>query len=181
MQPDATTADVDTRPLVFAGFPASSWAFAVRVWLATLLALYASFWLELEVPSSAAITVAILALPTRGQGMEKAGFRFLATIIGVAASIAIAGCFSQTDGLLLAAFGIWVGLCVYVAAMLDGNRAYAAALCCITVALIAIQQIDSPQLVFPTGLARAPHLPLAFSPSRWSTMCWLHPTTIPFY
>ena len=105
-------------------------------------------------PSSAAITVAILALPTRGQGMEKAGFRFLATIIGVAASIAIAGFFSQTDGLLLAAFGIWVGLCVYAAAMLDGNRAYAAALCCITVALIAIQQIDSPQLVFPTGLAR---------------------------
>jgi uncharacterized membrane protein YccC len=154
MQPNATTAAIDSSPRAFAGFPASSWAFAVRVWLATLLALYASFWLELEVPSSAAITVAILAFPTRGQGMEKAGFRFLATVIGVAASIAIAGFFSQTDGLLLAVFGIWVGLCVYAAAMLDGNRAYAAALCCITVALIAIQQIDSPQQVFPTGLAR---------------------------
>ena len=154
MQPDATTAAVDSNPLVFAGFPASSWAFAVRVWLATLLALYASFWLELEVPSSAAITVAILALPTRGQGMEKAGYRLFATVIGVAASIAIAGFLSQTDGLLLTAFGVWVGLCVYVAAMLDGNRAYAAALCCITVALIAIQQIDGPQLVFSTGLAR---------------------------
>jgi uncharacterized membrane protein YccC len=154
MQPDATTAAVDSHPLVFAGFPVSSWTFAVRVWLATLLALYASFWLELEVPSSAAITVAILALPTRGQGMEKAGFRFLATVIGVAASIAIAGFFSQTDGLLLTVFGIWVGLCVYVAAMLDGNRAYAAALCGITVALLAIQQIDSPQQIFPTGLAR---------------------------
>ena len=65
-------------------------------------------------PSSAAITVAILALPTRGQGMEKAGYRLLATAIGVAASIAIAGILSQTDGLLLAVFGIWVGLCVYV-------------------------------------------------------------------
>jgi hypothetical protein len=38
--------------------------------------------------------------------------------------------------------------------MLDGNRAYAAALCCVTVALIAIQQIDSPQQVFATGVAR---------------------------
>jgi uncharacterized membrane protein YccC len=155
MQANATNAAaVPAPPPTFAGFPASSWAFAIRIWLACLLALYAGFWLQLESPSSAAITVAILALPTRGQGLEKAGARLLATVIGVAASIAIAGIFSQTDGLLLAVLGIWVGLCVFTAAMLDGNRAYAAALCCITVALIAIQQIDSPQLVFSTGLAR---------------------------
>lgn len=142
------------RPLVFAGFRASSWAFALRVWLAMMLALYVSFWLELESASSSALTVAVLALPTRGQGMEKAGYRLLATAIGVVASIAIAGVFSQTDGLLLAVLGIWVGLCVYVAGMLDGNRAYAAALCCITVALVAIQQIDTPLQVFPAGVAR---------------------------
>lgn len=142
------------HPLVFAGFPASSWTFALRIWLATLLALYVSFWLELESPSSSALTVAVLALPTRGQGMEKAGYRLLATVIGVIASIAIAGMFSQTGGLLLAVLGIWVGLCAYVAGMLDGNRAYAAALCCITVALIAVQQIDTPLQVFPTGVAR---------------------------
>ena len=153
MQINADAA-AEARPLVFAGFPASSWAFALRVWLAMLLALYVSFWLELESPSSSALTVAILALPTRGQGMEKAGYRLLATAIGVAASIAIAGMFSQTDGLLLAVLGIWVGLCVYAVGMLDGNRAYAASLCCTTVALIAIQQIDSPLQVFPTGVAR---------------------------
>jgi len=141
-------------PLVFAGFPASSWAFALRVWLAMLLALYVGFWLELETPSSAALTVAILALPTRAQGLEKAGYRLFATAIGVAASIAIAGVFSQTGGLLLAVLGIWIGLCVYVAGMLDGNRAYAAALSCITVGLIAIQQIDTPLQVFPSGVAR---------------------------
>jgi uncharacterized membrane protein YccC len=142
------------RPLVFAGFPASSWVFALRAWLAMLLALYVSFWLELESPSSAALTVAVLALPTRGQGMEKAGYRLLATAIGVIAAIAIAGIFSQTDGLLLAVLAIWVGLCTYVAGMLDGNRAYAAALSCITVALIVVEQIDTPLQVFPTGVAR---------------------------
>jgi len=154
MQAKATIAPAEPRPLIFAGLPASSWTFAVRTWLACLLALYASFWLQLESPSSAAITVAILALPTRGQGMENAGFRLLATVIGVVASIAIAGLFSQTDGLLLTVFSVWVGLCVFAVGMLDGNRAYAAALCCITVALIAIQQIDSPQQVFSTGIAR---------------------------
>jgi len=85
---DATSAADDIRPRVFAGFPVSSWAFALRVLLAMLLALYVSFWLELESPSSAAVTVAILALPTRAQGMEKAGYRLLATAIGVIASIA---------------------------------------------------------------------------------------------
>jgi uncharacterized membrane protein YccC len=154
MQVNATSAVVEPRLLPFAGLPASSWTFAVRTWLAVILALYASFWLELEAPSSAAITVAILALPTRGQAMEKAGFRLIATVIGVAVSIAIAGIFSQTAGLLLAVFSAWIGLCVYAAGMLDGNRAYAAALCCITVALIAVQQIDNPLQVFPTGLAR---------------------------
>ena len=142
------------RPLVFAGFPASSWAFALRLWLAMMLALYVSFWLELDSPSSSALTVAVLALPTRAQGMEKAGYRLLATIIGVVASIAIAGMFSQTDGLLLAVLSIWIGLCVYVAGLLDGNRAYAAALGCITVALVAIEQIDTPLQVFTAGVAR---------------------------
>jgi len=108
-------------------------------------------WLQLESPSSAAITVAILALPTRGQGLEKAGYRLLATVVGVVASIA--GIFSQTDGLL---FGIWIGLCAYAAGMLDGNRAYAAVLCCITVALIAIQQVDGPLQVFPRSGLRSP-------------------------
>ncbi|WP_128923474.1 FUSC family protein [Bradyrhizobium guangxiense] len=152
--PVTATSAAAPRPLVFAGFPANSWAFALRMWLAMMLALYVSFWLELESPSSSALTVAILALPTRGQGMEKAGYRLFATAIGVVASIAIAGLFSQTDGLLLAVLGIWIGLCVYAAGMLDGNRAYAAALCCITVALVDIQQIDTPLQVFPAGVAR---------------------------
>ncbi|KYH01446.1 FUSC family protein [Bradyrhizobium sp. DOA1] len=154
MQVNSSSAVAQARPWLLAGLPARSWVFALRVWLAMLLALYVSFWLELESPSSAALTVAVLALPTRGQGMEKAGYRLLATAIGVAASIAIAGMFSQTGGMLLAAFAVWIGLCVYVAGMLDGNRAYAAALSCITVALIAIEQIDSPLQVFPTGVAR---------------------------
>ena len=105
MQATATRATVKPPRPGFAGFSGSSWAFAVRIWLAMMLALYVSFWLELEVPSTAAITVAILALPTRGQGLEKAGFRLFATMLGTAAAIVIAGLFSQTGALLLAALG----------------------------------------------------------------------------
>src|SRR5215831_17190237 len=95
-------------PLRFAGVPAGSWAFGIRIWLAIVVALAASFWLELEAPASAAITVAILAEPTRGRALEKAGFRLVATIGGVTAAIVIVGLFSQARDLILAAFAAWV-------------------------------------------------------------------------
>jgi uncharacterized membrane protein YccC len=136
------------------GFLLTSWAFAIRIWLAAILALYVSFWLSLEMPSTAIITVAIIAEPTRGQALEKAVFRVIATIIGVAVSIAITGLFSQTRDLLLIAYAGWMGLCVYIAGLLDGNRAYAAVLSGYTVALVAIQEIDNPGQVFEAGMMR---------------------------
>jgi uncharacterized membrane protein YccC len=143
-----------SRPLRLAGVPAGSWAFGIRIWLAVVLALAASFWLELEVPSTAAVTVAILAEPTRGRALEKAYFRLIATVIGVTAAIVIVALFSQTRDLLLAAFAGWIGLCVYAAGLLDGNRAYAAVLSGYSVGLIAIQQIDTPDQVFQSGMER---------------------------
>jgi uncharacterized membrane protein YccC len=116
--------------------------------------LAASFWLELEAPSTAALTVAILAAPTRGEALHKASYRLIATIVGVTAALAITGLFSQSRDLLLAAFAAWIGLCVYAAGLVDGNRAYAAVLSGHTVALVAIQQIDTPEHVFETGMAR---------------------------
>jgi uncharacterized membrane protein YccC len=142
------------RPLTFAGFPGASWAYAIRIWLAMVLALYVSFWLELDAPSSAAITVAILALPTRGQGLEKAVFRVLATVFGVGASFVIVGVFAQSGVIMLWVFAAWIGLCVFVVGILDGNRAYAASLGVTTVAIVAIEQIDTPQQVFMAGIAR---------------------------
>src|SRR3954471_1813535 len=142
------------RPLTFAGFSLVSWAFAFRVWIAIVVALYAAFWLQLEASSSVAVCVGILAFPTRGQALEKAGFRFLATVIGVAVSIVLTGAFSQSRDLLLLGFAIWMGVCVYASYVADGNRAYAAALSGYTVAIVAIQEIDAPQHLFETGLAR---------------------------
>ena len=143
-----------TPPLTFAGAPASAWAFGIRIWIAVVVALAASFWLELEAPSSSAVTVAILAAPTRGAALEKAYYRLIATFIGVTAAIAITGLFSQARDLLLVAFAAWIGLCVYAAGLMDGSRAYAAVLSGYTVALVAIQQIDTPEHTFETGVAR---------------------------
>jgi hypothetical protein len=75
----------------------SALLFGLRLWAGVCLALYLSFWLQLEAPQSAALTVAILAFPTNAQGLEKAGYRLAATIAGVAASFAVDGMSAQTD------------------------------------------------------------------------------------
>jgi uncharacterized membrane protein YccC len=147
-------ATIAEQPFTVAKIPVSSWGFAIRVWLATILALFVSFWLQLEAPTTSALTVAVLAEPTRGQALDKAAFRLLATVVGVTASIAITGVFSQVRDLILAAFAVWLGICVFAAKLLDGYRAYAAVLSGYTVGLIAVQQIDHPQHVFESGMAR---------------------------
>ncbi|MCC8944847.1 FUSC family protein [Bradyrhizobium sp. Arg62] len=147
----ATTTE---QPLTIAKIPVGSWSFAIRIWMATILALFVSFWLQLESPTTAALTVAILAEPTRGQALDKARWRLLATVVGVIASIAITGLFSQARDLILVAFAVWLGVCVFAAKLLDGYRAYAAVLSGYTVAFIATQQIDNPQHVFESGMAR---------------------------
>ncbi|WP_158807833.1 FUSC family protein [Beijerinckia sp. L45] len=137
-----------------AGLPLTSWSYAFRIWFAMVIALGAAFWLQLDSPSSAAITVAILAQPRRGQAFQKAGYRVLATIVGVVASIVITALFSQTRDLFLLATAAWLALCVYVASYYDGNRAYGAVLSGYTVSLVAVIQIDAPQNVFIAGLSR---------------------------
>jgi uncharacterized membrane protein YccC len=55
--------------------PVHIWAYALRTWLAAVIALYVAFWLQLEGASSAAVTVALLAQPTRGAALSKAANR----------------------------------------------------------------------------------------------------------
>src|ERR1700692_2352515 len=110
-----------SRTITIAGFPLSTWAFALRIWSAVMVALYAAFWLQLESASSAAVTVAILALQTRGQAYQKAVYRVVATIIGVVASLVIAGLFPQSRSLFLIGFAGWLRVFVFGGGLLDGT------------------------------------------------------------
>src|SRR5258705_10235205 len=150
--------------ITIAGFPLSTWAFALRIWAAMMVALYAAFWLQLESASSAAVTVGILSLPTRGQTYQKAAYRIVATIIGFVASLVIAGLFAQSRSLFVIGFAGWLGLCFYAGGLLDGNRAYSAVLSGYTVALVAMTQIDSPQNIFSAGINRGAAIVVGIAP-----------------
>jgi uncharacterized membrane protein YccC len=130
--------------------PVHIWAYAFRVSLAALVALYVSFWLQLGGASSAAVTVAVLAQPTRGAALAKAANRIAATLIGATMSVVIAGLFPGERIGMLGAFVCWICICVFVASYLRGYQAYAAVLSGYTVAIIALANIDTPQNVFTT-------------------------------
>ena len=101
------------------GFPLSAWAFAFRTWAAMMVALYAAFWLQLDNAWSAAVTVSILSMQTRGQTYQRAVYWVLAAIIGVVASLAIGGMFPQSRELFVIGLAVTLGLCVYAANLLD--------------------------------------------------------------
>ncbi|MGY4359548.1 putative membrane protein YccC [Bradyrhizobium sp. i1.3.1] len=130
--------------------PVHIWAHAFRIWLAAVVALYMAFWMQLGGASSAAVTVAILALPTRGAALAKAANRIAATLIGATVSVVISGLFAGERITMLGAFVCWICLCVFVASYLRGYQAYAAVLSGYTVAIIALVNIDTPQNVFTT-------------------------------
>src|SRR6266404_2821634 len=130
--------------------PVHIWAYALRIWLAAVVALYVAFWLQLGGASSAAVTVAILAQPTRGAALAKAANRIVATLIGATMSVVIAGLFPGERIGMLGAFVCWICICVFIASYLRGYHAYAAVLSGCTAAIIALVNIDTPQNVFTT-------------------------------
>src|SRR6202048_2855625 len=130
--------------------PVHIWGYAFRIWLAAVVALFVAFWLQLEEASSAAVTVAILAQPTRGAALSKAVNRVAATLIGATMSVVIAGLFPGERIGMLGAFVCWVCICVFAASYFRGYQAYAAVLSGYTVAIIALVNIDTPQNVLTT-------------------------------
>src|ERR1700722_8539387 len=123
--------------------PVHIWAYALRIWLAAVVALYVAFWLQLGGASSAAVTVAILAQPTRGAAVAKTVNRIAATFVGATIFVVIAGLFPRARGGTLAAFILWICVCVFVASYFRGFRAYAAVLSGYTVGIITIVNIDT--------------------------------------
>lgn len=112
--------------------------FVLRTIVAALLALAIAFRLDLSSPGSAAVTVAIIALPQTGMVLEKSFYRFLGTLLGAVVTLCLVAVLVQHQYVFIGAVATWIGLCTAASARFPGFRAYGWLLCGYTTALIGV-------------------------------------------
>lgn len=117
--------------------------FGVRLWVSVCLALYIAFWLELDDPSWAATTAAVVCQPVLGASLRKGWFRMIGTVIGAVAAVVLSGLFPQSRAGFLIALALWCGACGTAARLLRNFAAYAATLAGFTCVLIAADDLGA--------------------------------------
>jgi uncharacterized membrane protein YccC len=129
--------------------------FALRTWLASMLALYIAFALQLDSPYWAWVTVWIVAQPSAGMQLSKSFYRAVGTIAGAACAVVLLALFAQTPELFILALALLVGGCTCASNILTNFRAYATVLAAYTAGIVAADAISDPTQVWFIALARA--------------------------
>lgn len=129
--------------------------FVLRTVLAALVALGVSMALNLGAPSTAMVTVFIVAAPRSGDVIAKGFYRICATLVGAVAAVALVATLVEHRTSFLITLSLWIGLCTMGAAYVRGYRAYGFVLAGYTVTIIAVPAIATPELVFSIAVMRA--------------------------
>ncbi|MYM32586.1 FUSC family protein [Duganella sp. CY15W] len=130
------------------------WIFVAKAMLASFSALWLAFRLGLDAPYTALATTIILAMPSSGMVLEKAFYRFLGTLVGCSAALALVGLFPQTPTVLFLGLALWVALCTGGAAMHRNQQSYSFVLAGYTAVMIAVPAVDAPSSVFTLAVTR---------------------------
>jgi uncharacterized membrane protein YccC len=136
--------DVGLRPIIF----------SVNCWLATILALFIAFSLDLKSPAWAMTTVYLTSQPLSGVMRAKAVYRAIGTCIGGVAMVAIVPNLVNAPELTTLAIILWVALCVFVSLLDRTPRSYMFVLAGYTAALIGFPSVLAPGTVFDTAVSR---------------------------
>ena len=117
--------------------------FGLRLWASVCLALYVAFWLQLDAPSWAGTTAAIVCQPSLGASLRKGWFRMIGAVIGAVAIVLLTACFPQDRLGFLLGLALWGAACGLLATLLRNSAAYAAALAGYSTAIIAIDELGA--------------------------------------
>jgi len=161
-QPDANAMTTQAAPVprwlapvAFLLLPSrAAGLFAVTTTVAALGALGLGYWLQLDVPVWAAMTVLIVASPTPGNVAAKGVYRVVGTLTGVSMAVVLIGLFAETPELFFLALSLWLAACTFVAVLLKGFRSYGAVLSGYTTAIIALSSSAMPGRVFDVAVSR---------------------------
>lgn len=118
--------------------------FALRTCVAGVLALAIAFWMEMQDPQWAILTVFLLAQPTAGGAMAKSVYRAAGTIVGACAGLVILAFWAEAPVPLVGSVALWVGGCYYFSARLTNFVAYSFMLAAYTALLVALEGAAAP-------------------------------------
>ncbi len=128
--------------------------FALRNWIASVLALYLAFALQLESPYWAWLTVWLVAQPTPGMLLSKSVYLVIGTLAGAVFGVTLIALFAQTPEFFVLGLALLVGGCTVASNLLTNFRAYATVLAAYSSGLIASGAINAPDQVFFIAMAR---------------------------
>jgi uncharacterized membrane protein YccC len=111
--------------------------FSLRLWASVCLSFYVAFALELDEPSWAATTAALVCQPILGASLRKSSFRLMGTVIGAIGIVIIAALVRQDRIGFLVGLALWCAASAFIATLLRNFAAYAAALSGYTAAILA--------------------------------------------
>src|ERR1700733_12974457 len=117
--------------------------FGLRLWTAVCLALFVAFWLELDNPSWAGASAAIVCQLQLGASLRKGWFRMIGTVIGATMIVVLTACFPQDRIAFLVLLAFWCGLCAFATTVLRNYASYSAALAGFTAAIIAADNLGA--------------------------------------
>jgi uncharacterized membrane protein YccC len=136
------------------------WAFAFKLTVAALLALFLALWIDLPRPYWAVGTVFITSQPLAGATRSKAVYRVCGTLLGAVAAVILIPNLVNSPVLLTSAVAIWVGVCLYFSLLERTLKSYVPMLAGYTVAFIGFPAVDDPGSIFDTAVSRAEEITL---------------------
>jgi uncharacterized membrane protein YccC len=136
------------------------WVFALRATAAGLAALAVAYWLKLENPQWAMMTVFIVAQPVAGMVLAKGFYRLAGTVAGALVAIGMDLVGGSNPLLFLTMMAAWVGISTFAASLLRNPEAYGAALAGYTALIVGLPALGHGHLVIDLALARTTEIML---------------------
>ncbi|MAU95162.1 MAG: hypothetical protein CMP81_04615 [Fulvimarina sp.] len=128
--------------------------YALKVALATVLALAFSFMLDLQNTYWALMTIPLVARPDAGSMVWRSAARLAGTLIGALVSLMLIANFAQSAGQMIAALALWIFATSYLARLMSGTDAYAYGVAGLTALVIVLDTGPNAPAAYGFALAR---------------------------
>ncbi|WP_242181885.1 FUSC family protein [Sphingomonas sp. CARO-RG-8B-R24-01] len=128
--------------------------FAVKCFVAAMLAYYIALKIGLTRPYWAVTTSYIVAQPLAGAVLSKAVFRVAGTVLGAIAAVVLVPNLVNAPELLSLGLALWLGLCLYISLLDRTPRAYLFLLAGYTASIIGFPSVNAPDAIFTTAALR---------------------------